>query len=322
MKLVSIILPCYNEEESLPLYFNAVDKILPDIKDYTFEFILVNDGSKDKTFEVMNDLYEKRNDVTIVNESRNFSQNPAISAGLKTAKGDFAIIMDVDLQDPVELIKLICDKFTEGYEIVNPHRASRKEDSYFKRTTAGIFYKFVNKIEGKHIIPENVNCFRGLSRRALDLLLELPENDRYYVSLIPVIGLKSCTLDFVRQKREAGKSKYNISKLFTHAFNIISTSTLNPLYFPIKFGFVSSFLNGFVSLVLLILTLLSYNNVIPSSCFIYLLIAFMIFLVFFAISLVIFFIGINSLYLHNIVINTRRRPDTIISEVKRHEDKK
>lgn len=314
MKKVSVVLPCYNEEESLPLYFKAVDPILKKITDYTFDFVLVNDGSKDKTYEVMKKLHEERKDITVVNESRNYGQNAAFTAGLMVAKGDYVIMMDADLQDPVELLISICEKFSEGYDVVNPHRASRQTDSYFKRTTAGIFYRFINRLEGKNVIPENVNCFRGLSRKAVDALLSYPEKDRYYVAMVPLIGLKNCNIDFVRQKREAGESKYNISKMFNYAFNLISTTTAQPLYFPIKFGAISSGFSFVGMLVSLVLWILSLVDVLPWDE-LYTRVALIVFSIFFASFLVIFFIGIVCLYLHNILINTRGRPTTTIDEV-------
>ena len=315
MKKVSIIIPCYNEEEALPLYFEAVDPIISKIEGYTFDFVLVNDGSKDKTLEVMNDIYMKRNDVTAVNETRNYGQNAAFTAGLLSATGDHVIMIDVDLQDPVDLIPKICEKFTEGYEVVNPHRSNRKEDSWFKRTTAGIFYKFINFLEGKEVIPENVNCYRGLSRRAVDAINALEEKDRFYVSLIPLVGFKTTSIDFTRQKRTVGKSKYSLSKLFNHAFNLISTTTAKPLYFPIKFGAISSCVCFVFSVLFIILfCCLTRGN------FAHLLMFFIFLLGFFA-SIIIFFIGINSLYMHNILINTRNRPTTNIETVFRPEDK-
>ncbi len=316
MKKVSIVIPCYNEEEALPLYFKAVDPVISNIKDYTFDFVLVNDGSKDKTLEVMNNLYTERNDITIVNETRNYGQNAALTAGLLSAKGDYVIMMDVDLQDPVELLADICEKFTQGYEVVNPHRSNRKEDSWVKRTTAGMFYKFINMLEGKTVIPENVNCFRGLSRRAVDAINALEEKDRYYVSLIPLVGFKTISIDFTRQKRTAGKSKYgNLGKMFNYAFNLISTTTAQPLYFPIKFGSISACFSFVASIVFLVLyfCLHNYRSIM--------LLMFAIFLLAFFTSVIIFFIGVNSLYLHNILINTRNRPTTNIETVARPEDK-
>lgn len=320
MKTISVVIPCYNEEESLPLYFKAVDPVIAKIENYKFDFVLVNDGSKDKTLDVMNELYMNRDDITIVNESRNMGQNAALHAGLITAKGDYVVMMDVDLQDPVEILVEIAKKFDEGYEVVNPHRASRKTDSWFKRTTAGIFYKFINALEGKKVIPENVNCFRGISRRAVEAINALPEKDRFYVSIIPLVGFKTCYIDFERQKRDAGKSKYSFSKLFTHAFNLISTTTSKPLYFPIKFGAISMALTGLTSLVFLILMwVFKISSEYPNQLYQFL---FFLFFILFACSVVIFFIGIIALYLHNILINTRQRPTTFIDQVYRPEDKK
>ncbi|MCI1734750.1 MAG: glycosyltransferase family 2 protein [Bacilli bacterium] len=320
MKTVSIVLPCYNEEESLPLYFKAVDPILATIKDYQVGFVLVNDGSKDKTLEVMEKLYQTRNDITIVNEAKNYGQNPAFTAGLEQAKGDYVITMDSDLQDPVELIPQILAKFSEGYDVVNPHRSSRKTDTGFKRYSAGLFYKFLNKIEHKQFVPENVNCFRGLSRKAVDSLNSLPESDRYYVGLVPFVGLKTATIDFARQEREAGKSKYNsLSKLFMYAFNITSSSTARPLYFPLKFGLITSCFFGFSSLVLLVLYILGQCQVMTSypQITLWMVISF----VALGFAIVIDMIGLVSLYLHSILINTRQRPDHLVDFVKRPEDK-
>lgn len=314
MKKVSVILPCFNEEEALPLYFKAVDPIIHDISDYVFDFILVNDGSKDNTLDVMKQIQKERHDITIVNESKNYGQNAAFTAGLMQAKGDYVIMMDVDLQDPVELFKPICEKFSEGYDVVNLHRASRETDTWFKKTTAGMFYRFINLIEQKKVIPENVNCFRGLSRRAVDALLAFPERDRYYVALIPLVGYKNCQIDFERQKRDAGTSKYNISKLFHYAFDLISASTARPLYMPLKVGFISTCCFGFLWLISLVLWILyacgtfSYTMHFTETLFIVL-------SVFLAASVLIFIIGIIGLYLHNILINTRGRPTTTIDEV-------
>ena len=321
MKSISIILPCYNEEEALPLYFQNVDPIIKEIKDYNFNFILVNDGSKDKTLEVMNELYQKRDDIEIVNLARNFGQNPAIYAGLSVCDSDFAIVMDADLQDPVELIKTITEKFSEGYDVVSPHRANRKSDTWFKRTTAGLFYKFVNAIEGKKVIPENVNAFRGVSRRVVKLFNELPNKDRLFLNDAAFVGFKTCYVDFVRQKRAAGTSKYNVNKLFNHAFNIISSGTSQPLFVILKVGAISSIVTFLVFISLLI----SYCVINTGDAFSYnqhLTIFFILSSVFFALSVVIFIIGIIGLYLHNVLINTRNQPLFIIDRVVKQNDKK
>lgn len=322
MKKIDIVIPCYNEEESLPLYFDAVDPIIEEIKDYSFKFILVDDGSKDKTYEIMRSLHEQRGDVTIIKESRNNGQNAALTVGLLNSTADYVIMMDVDLQDPVTLLKDICKAFDEGYEVVNPHRSNRKEDSFFKRKTAGMFYKLINRLEGKEVIPENVNCFRGLSRRAVDEINSLPEKDRFYVSLVPLVGYKTTSIDFIRAKRDAGRSKYNISNLFTHAFNLISTTTSKPLYIPIKTGVIGSI----ISLLLTIITLIGW---IISLHLAKSLLAIELFRTFFIVSIILLamfiiiaFIGLMCIYLHNMLINTRNRPTAIIEEIREAKDDK
>ncbi len=319
MKTVSIIVPCYNEEQSLPLYFEAVDEVLKDVSDYDVDFILVNDGSSDKTQEVIENLYNTRNDVNYVTLSRNFGQNPALTAGLDASTSDYVIMMDVDLQDPVELIIGILQAFSEGYDIVSPHRTSRETDSAFKRQSAGFFYKFVNKLEGKKIVPENVNCFRGLSRRAVDAIKELPEKDRLLVSEIPLVGFKSCQIDFTRKKRSAGTSKYNLGKMVNYAFDIISSTTVKPLYTPIKVGAIGSACFGVSSVALLAayITLYCLHNVHYSIVGISTIISFVLFAAF----LVIFFIGILGIYQHNIQINTRNRPTYFADATVKKEDK-
>lgn len=314
MKTVQIVIPCYNEESVLPLYFEAIDPVLKEIPDYEVGFVLVNDGSKDGTWNVMDEIRRKRTDVTIVNLSRNYGQNPALTAGLSVTTADYVIMMDADLQDPVVLVKEICQKFSEGYDVVSPHRASRETDTKFKRDTAALFYHFTNRIEGKQVLPPNVNCFRGLSRRAVDAILALPEKDRLLVNEIPLVGFRGCQIDFRREQRAAGKSKYNVNKMINYAFDIISSGTAKPLYLPIKAGAVLTAFFAFTSLVLLVFYFLGVYGVLSffvSPLTIFLILSF----VFLGFSLLLFVIGILALYLHNVLINTRNRPTFVIDEV-------
>lgn len=315
MKKISVIIPCYNEQESLPLYFKAVDEVLPKIENYKMEFVLVNDGSKDDTLHVMKTIHEERDDVRVVNLSRNYGQNSAFSAGLKSCDGDFAIMMDSDLQDPVTLLPEIAKKFTEGYDVVNMHRFDRTKDTAFKRDTAGLFYKIINMLEGKKVIPENVNCFRGLSRRVIDHILSLSESDRYLLAEIPLIGFKTATIDFVRQERDAGASKYTLSKLVNYAFANMSSITSRPLYLPLLIGMFSALFTGFTSLVFLVLFILSYPGISVIPLFSLYQTLFILSCVFFGLSILLCFIGVLGVYLHNILINTRNRPNYIIDYV-------
>lgn len=321
MKTVSVILPCYNEEEALPKYFEAVDKVLPSIHDYKVEFVLVNDGSKDRTLEVMNKLYQERSDVVVCSLSRNYGQNAAFTAGLETSNSDYCIMMDSDLQDPVTLIPEILKKFDEGYDVVNPHRVDRSSDSALKRDTAGMFYKLINKLEGKKVIPENVNCFRGISRKVVDKILALSEKERCLLAEIPLIGYKTASIDFAREKRSAGTSKYNFGKMVRYALGNMSSITSRPLYLPSIAGGMMMIVSFFFILIMTVLFALSYPtvNIIPGHE-IYM-IFFILGFVFLGIGFLSVMIGLLGIYLHNVLINTRNRPAYIIDIVLRKEEK-
>ena len=318
MKTVTIITPCYNEEATIEIFLKTLDLIVHDIEGYQFEYLFVNDGSKDKTLSVLEEQYRKRNDITIVNEARNFGQEPALYAGLKSAKGDYVICRDCDLQDNPSILPQICAKFSQGYDIVNPHRADRKKDSFFKRTTAAMFYNFINKVEGREAFPRNVNLFRGLSRRAVDTILALPESDRHFRVEYAYVGLKTATVEFVRGKRSAGESKYNLKALFNHAFNQLSSGTSRPLFLPILFGAGLTFFNGLGFFVFLILFILANCSVLYGGWITPLFIVFSIFL---SRSILRIVRGVSMLYQHNILLNTRNRPTSVIEFVKRPEDK-
>lgn len=322
MKTIQIILPCYNEQDSLPIFFNQADRILKEVENYSFSYILVDDGSKDKTFEVMKQLYDTRDDITLVKESRNFGQNNAFTAGLLNSTADYVITMDCDLQDPLEVVVEICKKFDQGYDVVNPHMANRKEDSFFKRTTAGMFYKLVNKLEGKKVIPENVNLFRGLSRRVVDTINTLPEKDRFYCALIPLVGFKTATVDYVRVKRSAGKSKYHVSKMFNYAFDMLSNITAKPLYLPIQIGAICSIIFAITSLTFLVFFILHMCSILNVGVFpLVNIICLILSTILFVGSVIIFFIGLLSLYQHNILINTRNRDNVIVDKVYKQDEK-
>lgn len=317
---VTIIIPCYNEEEALPLYFKAVDPVISSIDDFVFDFILIDDGSKDKTWNIMKGIYETRKDVTIIKETRNYGQQNALFTALLKATGDYVIMMDVDLQDPVELLKDICQKFKEGYDVVNPKRACREKDTFIKRTTAGMFYRFMNFIEGQTVIPENVNNYRGMSRKVVDQINALPEKEKMVFSMTAFVGYKSVEIPFTRQERDAGETKYSIKRLFQVAFTTISCCTSRPLDYPIFFGGVSTCFFSLSSLVLFILYILAACNVMGGyrDISLWMLISF----AFLGFSLLMVAIGIIGVYLRNILVNTRNRPMALIEEIHTPKEKK
>jgi len=309
-KRISIVVPCYNEEEMLPLFVETISPVLASIENYSFELCFVNDGSKDKTLEILEQLHSSRDDVTYVSLAKNYGQNSAFRAGLESCQGDYAIMMDADLQNPVELIVEIAKRFDEGFDVVNPRMLERKKDSSFKRSTATSFYSITNIIEGKEIIPESVNCFRGISRRVIDAMLENMTAGSMVLMSIPQTGYKTCFIDYERQERAKGTSKYSLKKMINYAFDNLSSGTSRPLYLilPINIGIFAFAL--LAALTLTFLYILAVTGVIYASP---------LYLVFMIISYVLLFmsflgieIGIMAMYQRNILINSRiKKPYTI-----------
>lgn len=314
-KKISIVVPCYNEEEMLPLFVETITPVLKSIENYVFELCFVNDGSKDKTLEILDQLHSSRDDVTYVSLAKNYGQNSAFRTGLENCSGDYAILMDADLQNPVELIVEIAKKFDEGYDVVNPRMLERKKDSSFKRSTATSFYSITNKIEGKEIIPESVNCFRGISRRVIDAMLENMTAGSMVLMSIPQTGYKTCFIDYERQERAKGTSKYSLKKMINYAFDNLSSGTSRPLYLilPINIGIFAFAL--LAALTLTVLYILAVTGVIYASP---------LYLVFMIISYVLLFmsflgieIGIMAMYQRNILINSRIKKPYTIETVKK-----
>lgn len=252
MTRVTIIVPCYNEEEMLPLFLKKAEELFKNDEKYTFDFVYVNDGSKDKTLDILREASKNSDRISYISLSKNFGQDAALAAGLKEASGDVAIPIDCDMQDPPELIFELLKKYEEGYDVVNPQRSKRETDTIFKKESAGLFYKFVNKIAGKEVIPPNVSMYRLISRKALDYLNSLPESDRVLRTEIPFVGLKTCNVQFERQPREAGKTKYNLLKLLDLAERTIVNATNRLLNLVVKIGVILSVIGGLGALACLI----------------------------------------------------------------------
>ena len=309
---VSIVVPVYNEEEMIPLFLEEANKRFVDDDKYHYSILFVNDGSKDKTLEILKEASLKYKNISFVSFSRNFGQDAALAAGLSYAKGDVVIPMDCDLQDPPYLIKEMLKKYEEGYEIVNPQRVKRDGDSFMKKKTSGMFYKFINKISGRKVMPENVSQFRLISRRALNEILKMPEKVRMLRSEVPFVGFKTCTIEFERQVRGAGKTKYNYRRIFNFAGHTITNSTDALLNWPLFIGLFFSALGGIGFLTTLILYLIDiFAHVFNSSAIPLFLIISSIILAVGLISLVVF---IPCLYLKDMFVNTQGRPTYIVEE--------
>lgn len=238
MPELSVIVPMYNEQEMVNLFFERVDPVLKQCaQDY--EYIFVNDGSKDKTLEKLKELGARHPCVKTVSFSRNFGKEAAVTAGLEASSGDAAVIMDADLQDPPELILEFWAKFKEGYENVYGQRTDRSSDSFLKRLTAQSFYKIYN-LTADWPIPYNTGDFRLLSRRAVQAVLSLPERERFMKGLFSWVGYKSAAVPFSRAPRAAGGTKWNYWKLWNFALSGLTASTTLPLRLWTYFGMLVS----------------------------------------------------------------------------------
>ena len=230
---LSIIVPVFNEQESISLFLDAarpavaqaLNLISPNAR---AEFLFVDDGSTDRTGNILTILARLNPDVRLVTLSRNFGKEAALAAGIDRAKGDAVIPIDVDLQDPPEVIISMVRHWLAGAKVVNARRADRSSDDWFKRWSAHGFYRLINRLSD-HPIPENVGDFRLLDRQAVDVIKQLGEQARFTKGLFSWVGFQVSTIDYERARREAGSSKWRVGKLWSLAVDGITASTTMPL---------------------------------------------------------------------------------------------
>ena len=309
MKKISIIVPMYNEEKVVKLFFAAMDDVLNNIKGYTFELVVVNDGSKDQTYSLLLEEQQHRNNLVLVNLSRNFGHEPAVAAGIATASGDALIPMDADLQDPPSLIVQLIEKFEEGYEVVNAKRKTRHEDTFLKRFTAIQFYKFIARLSGKVKIPQNVGHFRLISRRVADEVIRLTERNRVFRIEVPFVGFKTTEVLFNRPKRIAGETHYNLKSMVKLAIDSIASTTSVPLIWPTYVAIFWEFIVGGSMITQLVLFLLGMGD---ATLHIMWLIGNVLGLGF---VLLFYVLAIVSLYISRVFIETQNRPFYVIDTV-------
>lgn len=230
-KLISIVAPMYNEETLVHAYCEETLKMTQLLKDtYDFEIILVNDGSKDNTYQIMLEeqaLYPE--EITTICLSRNFGLEGAVNAGIKKAMGDAVVVMDADLQDPPMLILEMIRKWENGADIVIGSRIKRSNDNFFKKAGASFYYKTLDKLSGKLKLEKSAANFRLLSRKALNQVLELPEVNSVFRVVVPFVGMKTDIIEYDRDKRYAGKTKYNLKAMIPYALDSITGISVEPL---------------------------------------------------------------------------------------------
>ena len=305
MEVISIIIHCYNEEDSIPLIYNELKKVSNNMK-YDFEFIFVNDGSIDNSLSVLKKLSAKDKQVKYIHFSRNFGKEAAMYAGLSKSKGDYVTIMDADLQDPPsllpEMLRLIKE---EGYDSVGTRRVSRKGEPKIRSFFARKFYKIINKLSKIEMV-DGARDYRLMTRQMVNSILELKEYNRYSKGLFSFVGFNTYWLEYENVERVAGETKWSFWGLVKYAIEgIVAFSTL-PLSIASLMGFIFCFVS-FILIIIIIIKTLIFGD--PTSGW-----PSLVCIIFFVSGIQLFCLGIIGKYLSKTYLETKNRPIYIIKE--------
>ena len=305
-KILSIIVPCYNEELALPFFYQEIDKVSKELKELNFELIFVNDGSKDKTLEVLKEYHQKDKRVKYISFSRNFGKEAAMYAGLEHAKGDYVTIMDADLQDPPSLLKemyQLTEK--EGYDCVGTRRVTRKGEPPIRSFCARMFYKIINRLSKVEMV-DGARDYRFMNRKMVNAILELKEYNRYSKGLFSFVGFKTKWLEYENINRVAGETKWSFWKLFIYALDGITAFSTVPLVLSAILGLVFCLIS-FIMIIAIIIKTLVYGDPVsgwPS----------LVCIIFLCSGVQLFCMGIIGQYLSKTYLETKKRPIYIIGE--------
>ena len=302
---ISFIVPMYNEEEMIDIFFNKMEETLKLIPQYSYEYICINDGSSDNTLALLKERAKNNKNLKIISFSRNFYKEQALFAGLAEAKGRCVIPMDADLQDPPELILAFLQKWEDGYEVVYGVRTDRQKDTFFKRLTSNAFYKIFNMIADRPI-PANTGDYRLMDKKVVDAILTIQENKLFMKGIFSWVGFKSCGVEYKRPERAAGKTKWNYWKLWNFALDGITASTTLPLRIWTYIGGLIATVSGLYALYIIFRTLFlgvgvpGYASLLVSILF------------FGSVQLIV--LGIFGEYIGRIFTEVKRRPRYIVDE--------
>lgn len=306
MKKISVIIPMYYEEEVVEECYKRITEVLGKINNYDYELICVNDGSKDKTLSILEELASKDNKLKVISFARNFGHQCAVTAGLKFVTGDCAVIIDADLQDPPELIPEMLKLWEAGNEVIYGKRKTRDGESAFKLLTAKMFYKTLNALSDVEI-PKDTGDFRLVDRKVIDVMNSMPEHNKFLRGLWGWIGFKQTAFEYERKERFAGKTKYPLKKMLKLASDGIIGFSTKPLKIVGGLGVISFS----ISFILFIYSVLSYafkwNNITPGWASI------MVAITFFA-GVQLISIWIMAEYIGRIYDESKSRPQYIIEK--------
>lgn len=300
----SIVVPVYNEELVVNETYRRLKKVMNSTKE-AYEIIFVNDGSKDKTVEMIKSICNIDRSIKLLSFSRNFGHQSAISAGMDHSQGKAVVVIDADLQDPPEIILKMIEKWKEGYDVVYGRRLQRKGETFFKKFTAKVFYRTLRSMTEVDM-PVDTGDFRLIDRKVCDILKQLPEHNRYVRGLVSWIGFKQTGVEFVREERFAGETKYPLKKMLKFASDGLTAFSAKPLK-------LASYLGGIVSSLSLIYLIFEFIEgfFIESDLLGFkLILAVIIFLI----GILFLSLGIIGEYLNRIYDEAKGRPLYIIGE--------
>lgn len=308
MKKISLIVPCYNEQEVIELFYTEIQKVKKDFNDALFEIIFVNDGSNDKTLKLMRDL-SKYDDVRYISFSRNFGKEAAIYAGLEASTGDYVAIMDADLQDPPALLKEMYEILESGeYDSVATRRVTRKGEPIIRSFFARLYYKMINKISKTEIV-DGARDFRLMTRQMVNSVLSLKEYNRFSKGIFSWVGYRTKWLEYENVERAAGETKWSFWKLFLYSLESIVAFSTVPLSIASVMGILFCFV-AFIIIIFIVVRTLMYGD--PTSGW-----PSMVCIMFFIGGVQLLCLGIMGQYLSKTYLEVKKRPIYIVEETEK-----
>lgn len=303
---ISLVIPCYNEEESLPILYKELNKLAKEMNYVNFEFLFIDDGSKDNTLKTIKNFSKKDNRVEFISFSRNFGKEAGIYAGLEKSTGDFVAVIDADLQDPPQMLKEMYKTIKEeNYECVALYTKSHKDYSLLRKFFTKCWYILIGKMSSTKQVS-GARDFRLMKRKMVEAILQMPEYNRYSKGIFSFVGFNTKWISFETGKRAAGKSKFSFFKLFKYALEGILAFSTKPLVLSALIGLFFCFV-AFIAIIVIICKTLIYGDPVsgwPSlAC-----------IIIFVSGIQLFFFGIMGMYLSKIYLEVKKRPLYIINE--------
>ena len=310
MEKISVIVSCYNEEKALPLFYKEMEKVRKkDFKDVEFEYIFVNDGSKDKTLEKIKEFRKKDKKVRYISFSRNFGKEAAMYAGLEASEGDYVTLMDADLQDPPALLRKMYDTIkTEKYDCVGTRRVTREGEPKIRSFFARLFYKIINKMSEIEMV-DGARDYRLMTRQVVDAIISMKEYNRYSKGITSFVGFKTKWIEYENVERVAGETKWSFWKLFKYALEGITAFSTTPLVISSIIGLIICLI-AFVLILVIIVKTIAFGD--PTSGW-----PSMVCIILMVSGIQLFSLGIIGQYLSKTYLEVKNRPIYIVKETEK-----